>query len=113
VRQPKKRLRSIADRETGAERLISPVASVQPVRVAARRPAAANGKPIALVDSMIQPSGMWGQGILDMAERAIRDVRPGAAFERVQRPQLGEVPPEIWAQAMADRYAALVIAVGD
>ena len=27
------------------------------------------GKPIALVDSMTQAGGMWGQGILDMAER--------------------------------------------
>ena len=43
--------------------------------------------------------------------RRARD--PEVEAERMQRPQLGGTPADIWAAAMADRYAALVIAAGD
>src|SRR5262249_33680886 len=81
-------------------------------RIAAPRPAAVEGKPVALVDSMTQAGGMWGQGILDMAERAIRLARPATRFERVARPQIGVVSPELWAESMAARHGAVVTAAG-
>ena len=62
---------------------------------------------------MLRPSGMWGEGILDAAERELADRFPRVAFERIVRIQRGPHDPMAWAKAMAQKYAALVIAVGD
>jgi hypothetical protein len=98
---------------TGPGELVSPVAELSPERITATRPPELDVRPVALVDAMLHPSAMWGQGMLDMAEGAIAAASPGVAFERVERPQLGGTPPEVWAETMAARYAALVITAGD
>ena len=92
--------------------LVSPVASDFEPRDLAPRPAAVTGT-VALVDGMLNAKAQWGQGILDAIEEELRRRHPGAEVERIARPQIGASPAEVWAAAMADRYAALVIAAGD
>src|SRR5262249_49129411 len=94
------------------EHLVNPVAdSVEP-RQLAPRPTRIEGR-VALVDGMLNPKGMWGQALLDAVEQELHGRHPSVQFERVSRPQIGAPPAEVWASAMADRYAALVIAAGD
>jgi hypothetical protein len=96
----------------GTGHLVNPVADTfEPRQPAPRRPEL-SGK-VGLVDGMLNPSGLWGQGILDAVEAELRERFPEVGFERVSRPQLGASPPDVWASAMADRYSALVIAAGD
>jgi hypothetical protein len=92
--------------------LVSPVADSFAPRSPAPRPSAITGT-IALVDGMLNAKAQWGQGILDAVEAELVQRHPDARVERVARPQLGATPAEVWAAAMADRYAALVIAAGD
>jgi len=92
---------------------ISPVAETHRPRPAAARPPSLDGARIALVDCMLNPSGMWGQGILDAAQDSIRERWREITFDRVPRPQVGGEPAEGWARTMAQHYAALVIAAGD
>lgn len=92
--------------------LVSPVADTFEPRPLAPRPGALSGT-VALVDGMLNAKALWGQGILDAIEGELRRRHPGAAVERIARPQIGATPAEVWAAAMADRYAALVIAAGD
>lgn len=94
------------------QHLISPVADSFEPRLPAPRHAAIEGT-VALVDGMLNAKAQWGQGILDAVEAELRERHPGAQVERIARPQLGTSPAEVWATAMADRYAALVIAAGD
>ena len=93
--------------------LVSPVADSFEPRSLAARPASLDGGTVALVDGMLNAKGLWGQGILDAVEQELVRRHPGVRVERVARPQIGASPAEVWAQAMADRYAALVIAAGD
>lgn len=95
-----------------SDRFISPVADSFVPRPAAPRAAAIEGT-VALVDGMLNAKAQWGQGILDAVEAELRERHPGAQVERIARPQLGATPADVWATAMADRYAALVIAAGD
>src|SRR5690348_10223359 len=97
---------------TASDELVNPVAEAFDPRPAAPRAAKIEGR-IGLVDGMVNPKGMWGQGMLDALEAELSERHPGARFERVSRPQLGATPAEVWASAMADRYSALVIAAGD
>lgn len=94
-------------------RFVDPTADVFEAAQPAPRPASLGGKRIGLVDGMLNPTADWGQGLLDGVERHLAGRFPEAAFERVSRPQLMPSPPDVWAQAMADRYEALVIAAGD
>ena len=92
--------------------LVSPVAdSVEP-RALAPRTGSITGT-VALVDGMLNAKAQWGQGILDGVESELLRRHPAARVERIARPQIGATPAEVWAAAMADRYAALVIAAGD
>ena len=92
-------------------RFVSPVAEGFAARpLAARRPLAG---PVGLIDTMLNHTADWGAGILDAVEQELRARDPEVEAERMQRPQLGGTPADIWAAAMADRYAALVIAAGD
>jgi hypothetical protein len=95
------------------DRFVDPTAAVAARRPAAPRPATLAGAAIGLVDGMLNPGACWGQGVLDAVERQLAARFAGATFERVPRPQLAPSPPDVWARAMADRYAALVIAAGD
>ena len=92
--------------------LVSPVAESFAPHPLAPRAQAIVGT-VALVDGMLNPKGLWGQGILDGVEGELLRRHPGATVERIARPQIGATPAEVWAAAMADRYAALVIAAGD
>jgi hypothetical protein len=92
--------------------LVSPVAEEFAARRLAPREHDLVG-PVALVDTMLNPASLWGQGILDAVEAELHSRHPRARAERIARPQLGASPAEIWAAAMADRYTALVIAAGD
>lgn len=94
------------------QHLVSPVADSFEPRALAGRPAAITGT-VALVDGMLNAKALWGQGILDGVEAELLRRHPDAQVERIARPQLGATPAEVWAAAMADRYAALVIAAGD
>ena len=100
------------DTSAAPQHLISPVADAFAPRALAERPAAITGT-VALVDGMLNAKAQWGQGILDGVESELLRRHPGAQVERIARPQLGATPAEVWAAAMADRYAALVIAAGD
>lgn len=95
------------------ERFISPVADAFKPGEPAERPESLEGARVGLVDCMLNPSGNWGQGILDGAEWAIRERWASATFERVPRLQVVAEPAETWAPAMAKQYQALVIAAGD
>ncbi len=93
--------------------LIDPTAPAAQRVAKAERPANLDGARIGLVDGMLNPSGHWGQGLLDGVERYLTSRFEGTSFSRVSRPQLTPNPPDIWAEQMADEYAALVIAAGD
>ena len=98
---------------TTSERMISPVAESFQRRSAPPRPPSLAEARVGLVDCMLNPSGMWGQGILDGVEQALASRWAGIAFERVPRLQVGGEPSEIWAPAMARQFEALVFAAGD
>ena len=93
--------------------LINPTAPVNQIQPFAKRPPSLNGAHIALIDGMLNPSANWGQGLLDGVSQCLQSRFTGTTFERISRPQLTPNPPEIWAEAMADQYMALVIAAGD
>ncbi len=93
--------------------LIDPTAPPAGRLERAERPASLDGARIALVDGMLNPSGNWGQGLLDGVEAHLSERYEGASSERIDRPQLAPSPPDVWAEAMADKYTALVIAAGD
>ena len=92
---------------------ISPAADAYESKTAAERPSSLSGAKIGLVDSMLNPGAMWGQGILDAAEDFLSREHQSLTFDRVARPPVGGPSPARWAAAMADRYSALVTAVGD
>ena len=99
---------------SGDERFISPEADAYEAREAAQRLGTLDGQKIGMVDSMLNPSALWGQGILDGVEHSVRERNPEASFEREDRsPFAGVLGPDQWAEAMKAKYAALVIAVGD
>ncbi|MCS6800949.1 MAG: hypothetical protein RMM58_03925 [Chloroflexota bacterium] len=90
--------------------LVSPLAE----RFQSRPPAAPRrlaGTDIALIDSMLNPAAGWGQALLDGAAQAL--AATGARFGRERRAPLAGAPVDDWADALASRYAAAVIAVGD
>jgi len=79
------------------------------------RPGAATGEitgTVALVDGMLNAKAQWGQGILDGSEGELLGATR-APWSSGSTTALGATPAEVWATAMADRYAALVIAAGD
>jgi hypothetical protein len=93
--------------------LIDPTAPAAERQAVAERPASLDGARVALIDGMLNPSSNWGQGLLDGVERHLSARYEDVSFERVSRPQLMPSPPDVWAEAMADGYTALVIAAGD
>lgn len=68
---------------------------------------------IGLVDGTLNKASLWGQGMLDAAEEVLRADRPGATFAREPLNPLENPPPELWAEAMAARYDAIVMTGGD
>lgn len=92
---------------------VQPVAPSTTKRERAPRIATLEGHSIGLVDSMLNRHSGWGQGILDAAEDELRQRWPRIDIDRIARPQLGIHEPDRWAAAMAAKYAAIVIAVGD
>lgn len=93
--------------------LVSPVAEAFATRQPAQRPDSLDGARIGLVDSMLNARANWGQGTLDAVQAHLAARFPGAVFERVSRPPMSPPPPNVFAAAMADQYAAIVTAVGD
>lgn len=93
--------------------LVSPVPGTRRLRSPAPRPSSLDQALIGLVDGMVNRRAGWGRGILKAVEEEMRQRWPRVAIERVSRAQLGLHEPFRWAAAMAARYAALVIAVGD
>ncbi|GIW06019.1 MAG: hypothetical protein KatS3mg060_0824 [Dehalococcoidia bacterium] len=69
------------------------------------------GAEVALVDSMLNPAAGWGQALLEGTQAALAPT--GARFGRERRAPLAGAPADDWADAIAGRYAAAVIAVGD
>lgn len=96
-----------------SSRYIDPVADVYETKTAAERPSSLSEAKLGLVDSMLNPGAMWGQGMLDAAAEFLSRKHRSLSFARVARPPVGGPSPARWAAAMADRYSALVIAVGD
>ena len=95
-------------------RFISPTADAYEEREAAPRLDSLDGARIGMVDSMLNPTALWGQGILDGVENSIRERHPETAFERVERsPFAGGLGADQWAEAMKKKYAAIVVAIGD
>jgi hypothetical protein len=93
--------------------LVSPTpADFEPLP-AAPRPISLDGAHVGLVDSMLNPRADWGTGILDAVAEALNERWPRCTTDRIRRPQMGVHEPDRWAKFMADRHAALVIAVGD
>ena len=93
--------------------LVSPVPGGRRRRSRASRPSSLDQARVGLVDGMVNPKAGWGRGILQAVEEELRQRWPRVTTERVSRAQLGLHEPYGWAAAMAARYAALVIAVGD
>ena len=68
---------------------------------------------VGLVDGTLNKASMWGRGMLDAAELAIRERVPNATFGWESLDPLANEPPELWAAGMTARYDALVISAGD
>ena len=93
--------------------MVSPMARSRGIVSPAKRPSHLNDASVGLVDSMVNPKAGWGRGILDAVEKELKRRWPRLSTERISRPQLGIHEPLRWAAAMAAKYAAVVIAVGD
>lgn len=93
--------------------LVSPIPRSRRLRSPAPRPTGLAGALVGLVDGMVNPKAGWGRGILEAVDEDLKRRWPGVATERIARAQMGHHEPFRWAAAMAARYAALVIAVGD
>lgn len=98
---------------TSERALVDPTAPAAERQPVAGRPGSLAGARVALIDGMLNPSANWGQGLLDGVEKHLSERYDGVSFERVSRPQLMPNPPDVWAEAMAGSYSALVIAAGD
>ena len=96
-----------------ADGLVSPVPGTRRLLSPASRPSSLDQASVGLVDGMVNPKAGWGRGILEAVEGELRQRWPRVTTERISRAQLGLHEPFRWAAAMAARYAALVIAVGD
>ena len=96
-----------------SQTLIDPTAPATASQPIAERLGSLDGARIALVDGMLNPSGNWGQGLLDGIETHLSGRYENVQSERIDRPQLMPNPPDVWAEAMAASYTALVIAAGD
>jgi len=93
--------------------LVDPTADSFSAQRVAPRPADLDEALVGLVDGMLNPVADWGQGLLDAAQEHLVGQFPRIRFERVSRPQVAASSPEVWAETMAERYAALVVAAGD
>ncbi len=91
--------------------LVDPCATSFQPRPPAAPLASLAGQPVALVDMMLNPSGGWGQALLDGVEDALRP--SGARFGRERRKPLRGEDAGVWAAQMAAQYRAAVIAAGD
>lgn len=96
-----------------ADGLVSPIPRSRRLLSPAARPASLAGALVGLVDGMVNPKAGWGRGILEAVDEDLERRWPGVVTERIARAQMGVHEPFRWAAAMAARYAALVIAVGD
>lgn len=96
-----------------SSRYINPVADAYEVKTAAKRSSSLSDATVGLVDSMLNPGAMWGQGILDATEEFLSRKQTSLTFARVARTPVGGPSPARWAAAMAEQYSALVTAAGD
>ena len=96
-----------------ADCLVSPIPPSRRFLPAAARPSTLAGAMVGLVDGMVNPKSGWGRGILEAVDEELGSRWPRVDTERISRAQMGLHEPFRWAAAMAARYAALVIAVGD
>jgi hypothetical protein len=94
-------------------RLIDPTPGAQRHRPRAARHPYDGSLPIGLMDGTLNKRSMWGQGMLDAAERVLRAHQPDAVFARHQINPLENPPPDMWADTVARGHAALVIVAGD
>lgn len=92
------------------EILVSPLAE-RFQRWAPAAPRHLAGAEVALIDSMLNPAAGWGEALLEGAQQALAPT--GARFGRERRAPLVGAPVDDWADTIAGRYAAAVIAVGD
>jgi hypothetical protein len=104
---------TIQRRDALLQGMVSPVADTFAALPLAPRLASLDGISVGLVDSMLNPRADWGSGILDAVDDVLGRRWPRCTTDRIRRPQMGVHEPDRWAKAMADRHAALVIAVGD
>ncbi|MCY4085874.1 MAG: hypothetical protein OXG37_03060 [Actinomycetia bacterium] len=96
-----------------SSRYINPVSDAYEVKSEAKRSSSLSDATVGLVDSMLNPGAMWGQGILDAAEEFLSRTQTSLTFARVARTPVGGPSPARWATAMAEQYSALVTAAGD
>lgn len=92
--------------------LVDPTATAHQPRPLAP-PLTAPRPRIGLVDGTLNKASRWGQGMLDAAESVLAARLPAARFGRESLNPLENPPPQLWADAMADRYDAVVVTGGD
>ena len=72
-----------------SSRYIDPVADAYETKTAAERPSSLSEAKLGLVDSMLNPGAMWGQGMLDAAAEFLSRKHRSLSFARVARPPVG------------------------
>lgn len=93
--------------------LVDPRADRHRDRARARRHTLAAATKVVLVDGMLNKAAMWGQGMLDAAEQALRARAPHITFERESTNPLENRLSDEWAREHVGRCDAIVVAAGD
>ena len=93
--------------------LVSPEAETIEPQSPAPRLATFRGATVGLVDSMLNPGAMWGQGLLDAAEAHLAAVERTVSFQRIARSPVTPPSSSRWGRGIAEEVAAIITAAGD
>lgn len=92
--------------------LVDPTACEREVRARAPRRSSLAGAPVLLADATLNKASSWGAGMLDAAARMLAD-NAEVQCERADLDPLDVRPGQLWVDAVASRYDAVVLAAGD
>ncbi len=93
--------------------LVNPEADTIDPRSPAPRLETLDRVSIGLVDSMLNPRALWGQGILDAVETRLVTTGSSVSFQRIARSPVTPPSSSRWGRGIAEEVAAIVTAAGD